>query len=291
LRKDHRSESGGHSSKATNEASRHGKDALPGLVSKDSNSVARSMQPPTAVTPSKDERAYTFDMSKRANNTASSYQGGLQKDHRFESGGRSSKATNEASCHGKYESPGLVSNDSNSVAWSMQPPMAVTPSKDERAFSRHKTKTVPPILVLRKTPLDAIDESKNDRTSKSSCKTQPEAVNDLRQIVTTFPMSTLSCIAIDWLSPSITRAEVRKYLPDEESVPKSTKDQLEFLMDKFPLHELKSAYYMTVGEMGADVNSVNLPFNARMDSVIKSFITMIYNHRSMMYDDSRSGHR
>jgi hypothetical protein len=89
----------------------------------------------------------------------------------------------------------------------------------------------------------------------------------------------------------MTRAEVRKYLPDEESVPKSTEDQLKFLMDKFPLHELKSAYYMTVGKIGADVNSVNLPFNARTDSVIKSFIAMIYDHRSMMYDDSRSGHR
>ena len=173
----------------------------------------------------------------------------------------------------------------------MQPPTAVTPSKDERAFSRHKTKTVPPILALRKTPLDAIDESKNNRTSKSSCKMPPEAMNDSRQIVTTFPTSTLSCIAIDWLSPSMTRAEVRKYLPDEESVPKSTKDQLEFHMDKFPLHELKSAYYMTVGKIGADINSVNLPFNARADSVIKSFIAMIYDHRSMMYDDSRSGHR
>jgi hypothetical protein len=99
--KDHRSKPRGCSSKATNEASCHGKSALPGLVSKDSNSVARSMQPPTAVTPSKDERAYTFNMSKRTNNTASLYQGGLRKDHCSESGGRSSKATNEASCHGK----------------------------------------------------------------------------------------------------------------------------------------------------------------------------------------------
>ena len=68
----------------------------------------------------------------------------------------------------------------------------------------------------------------------------------------------------------------------------STEDQLDFLMNKFPLPELKSAYHFTMGKLGADVKSVNLPTNARTDAVKDAFIAMIYDHRSMMYDSNNS---
>ncbi len=128
----------------------------------------------------------------------------------------------------------------------------------------------------------------------------PDAANEStdvrsysRQIVATRTSSdsTLNCIAIDWLSPSITQAKISKYQSDEDSVLKSTEDQLEFLMDKFTIPELKSAYYVTAGKIGADPTSVTLPEKARKDGVVKLFIAMIYDHRSMMYDDTRSAHR
>jgi hypothetical protein len=240
---------------------------------------------------------------KRTNNTASLHHGGLRKDHCPESGGHLTKVSNEASQHGKFSSPGRVSNDSKSVDRYSQPPPAVTPSKDECRLSRPKYKapheTVSKSKASRKTPPKAINEN-NDNRSKASHKTPPGAINEskndrsyLKQIVATCPsrVSTLSCIAIDWVSPSMTQAEISKYLTDEDSVPKSTEEQLEFLMNKFPLPELKTAYYVTAGKIGADLNSVNLPSNARTDAVVKSFIAMMYDHRSMMYNDTRSAHR
>ena len=89
----------------------------------------------------------------------------------------------------------------------------------------------------------------------------------------------------------MTIAEIRKYESEDDMIPKSQEDQLEYLMDKFSLADLKSAYHVTVGKIGVDISSVLLPYNARKDAVISYFIAMIYDHHSMMYNDTRSTFR
>jgi hypothetical protein len=86
-------------------------------------------------------------------------------------------------------------------------------------------------------------------------------------------------------------SEIRKYKPNEERIPMTTEDALEFLMEKFSLPDLKSAYYVTAGKVGMDPTSVLLPYNTKKDIVVALFIAMIYDHRSMMYDNTRSTHR
>ncbi len=57
------------------------------------------------------------------------------------------------------------------------------------------------------------------------------------------------------------------------------------LMEKFSLAELKSAYFVMVGKVGLeDLSEIMLPNNARKETVISSFISLIYDHRCMMYD-------
>ncbi len=103
--------------------------------------------------------------------------------------------------------------------------------------------------------------------------------------------SRLGCASINWLSCSMTIAEIRKYESEDDMIPKSQEDQLEYLMDKFSVADLKSAYHVTAGKIGVDISSVLLPYNARKDAVISYFIAMIYDHRSMMYNDTRSAFR
>jgi len=43
----------------------------------------------------------------------------------------------------------------------------------------------------------------------------------------------------------MTIAEIRKYESEDDMIPKSQEDQLEYLMDKFSLADLKSAYHVT----------------------------------------------
>ncbi len=86
-------------------------------------------------------------------------------------------------------------------------------------------------------------------------------------------------------------AELRKYESDEDKIPKVQEDQLELLMQKFKLDNLKATYYMIAGKIGANKDSVFLPFNAPKKIVIPIFIAMIYDHQSMMYDRSKDAIR
>ncbi len=106
-----------------------------------------------------------------------------------------------------------------------------------------------------------------------------------------FTKSRLGCASITWLSQSSMIAEIRKYESQESMIPKTQEDQLEYLMDKLSLTNLKAAYFVTSGKIGVDISSVMLPNKTRKDIVISYFIAMIYDHRSMMYDDSRSAYR
>ncbi len=89
----------------------------------------------------------------------------------------------------------------------------------------------------------------------------------------------------------MTLSKIRKYESDKERIPKTTEDQLEFLMDKFSLPDLNSVCYVTAGKIGVDPTSVLLPFNAWKDTVVALFLAMMYDHRSMMYDDTRNAYR
>jgi hypothetical protein len=89
----------------------------------------------------------------------------------------------------------------------------------------------------------------------------------------------------------MTVAEIRKYESQDDKIPKTQEDQLEYLMDEFSLTNLKAAYFITSGKIGVDISSVMLPNMVWKDTVISYFIAMIYDHRSMMYDDTRSAYR
>ena len=167
------------------------------------------------------------------------YNGDFQKDHRSASGHRFSKATDDTRRHGKFVS----SIHSHSDCIDSVPPTAVTPSKEDRPLSRTK--------------VTSRSSTKRDFSSKGSRRTQRDNVIHSRKSATSVSDPPLSCIADNWLSPTVVRAELQKHLSDDQSVPMSTEDQLDFLMNNFPLPKLKSAYHFTMGKLGADVKPVN----------------------------------
>jgi hypothetical protein len=93
-----------------------------------------------------------------------------------------------------------------------------------------------------------------------------------------FTKSCLGCASINWLGQFSTIAEIRKYESQESMIPKTQEDQLEYLMDKFSLTNLKAAYFVTSGKVGVDISSVMLPNKAWKDTVTSYFIAMIYDH-------------
>jgi hypothetical protein len=102
----------------------------------------------------------------------------------------------------------------------------------------------------------------------------------------------LKCITINWLNQDATKKEVCKYVKFDVDVPLTREDQLEILMEKFSLADLKSAYFVTMGKVGIeDPSGISLPNNACKETVISSFISLIYDHRCMMYDYTENAFR
>jgi hypothetical protein len=67
--------------------------------------------------------------------------------------------------------------------------------------------------------------------------------------------------------------QVRKFDVD---VPLTQEDQLEMLIEKLSLVDLKSAYFVMMGKVGIeDPSEITLPNNARKETVISSFISLI----------------
>jgi hypothetical protein len=95
----------------------------------------------------------------------------------------------------------------------------------------------------------------------------------------------LKCITINWLNQVATKKEVCKYVKFDVDVSLTQEDQLEMLMEKFSLADLKSAYLVTMGKVGIeDPSEIILPNNTHKETVIFSFISLIFDHRCMMYD-------
>ena len=132
------------------------------------------------------------------------YNGDFQKDHRSASGHRFSKATDDTRRHGKFVS----SIHSHSDCIDSVPPTAVTPSKEDRPLSRTK--------------VTSRSSTKRDISSKGSRRTQRDNVIHSRKSATSVSDPPLSCIAINWLSPTVVCAELQKHLSDDQSVPMST---------------------------------------------------------------------
>jgi hypothetical protein len=100
------------------------------------------------------------------------------------------------------------------------------------------------------------------------------------------------CIAINWLNQDATKKEVCKYVKFDVDVPLTREDQLQMLMEKFSLADLKSAYFVMMGKVGIeDPSEIILSKNARKETIISSFISLIYDHRCMMYDYTENAFR
>jgi hypothetical protein len=153
-------------------------------------------------------------------------------------------------------------------------------SGHDRVLSLRDCTTLSISIVQKNQPAPAMTPSKDDRSYS-------------RQITATCTSrdNSLGCISLDWLSHLMTLSKIRKYESDKERIPKTTENQLEVLTDKFSLPDLKSAYYVTAGKSRVDPTSVTLPYNTRKEAVVALFIAMIYDHRSMMYDDTRNAYR
>jgi hypothetical protein len=99
----------------------------------------------------------------------------------------------------------------------------------------------------------------------------------------------LSAYDIDWLDLVSTKNECLKYA-DIKNLPSTQEGQLTFLLNKFEASDIKTAFADAIGKVGKAAR-VFYPLPPRKEKLIKSFLELIYNGKSLMVDDSEDSFR
>jgi hypothetical protein len=100
----------------------------------------------------------------------------------------------------------------------------------------------------------------------------------------------LAAYDIDWFNPSATLIEHYKYTNDK-NISVTQDEHLSFLLSKFETSDIKTAFADTVGKLGKPARDAFYPLPLRRDKVIRNFLLLIYDGRSIIVDDSKDGFR
>jgi len=84
--------------------------------------------------------------------------------------------------------------------------------------------------------------------------------------------------------------ECNKY-KNIQNLPVTQEGQLTFLLGQFETADLKIALADTIGKVGAPARTAFYPLPHRKDKVIRSFLQLIYDGRSILVDDSKDAFR
>jgi hypothetical protein len=100
----------------------------------------------------------------------------------------------------------------------------------------------------------------------------------------------LAAYDIDWFNCSATLNECLKY-SNIKNLPVTQEGQLTFLLSKFETTDLKTAFADTIGKVGTPARSAFYPLPRHKDKVIRSFLELIYDGRSIIINESKDAFR
>jgi len=100
----------------------------------------------------------------------------------------------------------------------------------------------------------------------------------------------LAAYDIDWFDHSATTNECLKHT-NIKNLPVTQEGQLTFLLNKFETSDLKTAFADTIGKVGTPARTAFYPLPVRKDKVIRSFLELIYDGRSVIISESKDAFR
>jgi hypothetical protein len=108
--------------------------------------------------------------------------------------------------------------------------------------------------------------------------------------LSTAPASTKSkkpAYSVNFCNSAKTLAECLKYVTNPKSIPKDQELQLTFLLDQYKLNNLCIAFCQLIGKVGGSATMAFQPLPHRKNQLIKSFLALIYDTKSMLVDTSK----
>jgi hypothetical protein len=85
-----------------------------------------------------------------------------------------------------------------------------------------------------------------------------------------------------------TLAECLKYVSDPKSVPKDQESQLRFLLDQYKTNDIQTAFCQLIGKVGGLATTAFHPLPFQKNQLIKCFLALIYDTKSMLVDTSKN---
>ncbi len=85
-----------------------------------------------------------------------------------------------------------------------------------------------------------------------------------------------------------TFAECLKYVSDPESVHKDQESRLKFLLDHYKTNDIQTAFCQLIGKVGELATTAFHPLPFLKNQLIKCFLALIYDTKSMLVDTSKN---
>jgi hypothetical protein len=86
---------------------------------------------------------------------------------------------------------------------------------------------------------------------------------------------------IDFCNPIDVKSKCLKYLPDASDLPLGQESQLTFLLNNLKVKDIQMAFIKLITIVGGAATTAFLPMPLKL---VKDFLYLIYNHKSMMID-------
>jgi hypothetical protein len=87
---------------------------------------------------------------------------------------------------------------------------------------------------------------------------------------------------IDFCNPVDVKSECLKYLSDARDLPLGQESQLTFLLNNLKLKDIQIVFIKLITIVGGAATTVFLPMPSTKAKLVKDFLCLIYDHKSMM---------
>jgi hypothetical protein len=95
---------------------------------------------------------------------------------------------------------------------------------------------------------------------------------------------------IDFCDPVDVESKCLKYLSDARDLPLSQESQLMFLLNKLKLKDIQMAFIKLITIVGGAATAAFLPVPSTKAKLVKDFLCLIYDHKSMMINTDETSY-
>jgi hypothetical protein len=96
---------------------------------------------------------------------------------------------------------------------------------------------------------------------------------------------------INFCNPVDVKSKCLKYLPDASDLPLGQESQLTFLLNHLKVKDIQMAFIKLITIVGGAATAAFLPMPSMKVKLVKDFLCLIYNHKSMMIDTDETSYR